>query len=112
MEMLNFKDEVGKIKGNFVEKDMVKESEFSAIQDKIRKLKMDIGGKLQKLRNNRKNSKSKKKNKGMESKSNFAPSMKLALTELKDAVEVVSMELMKQREEIKCLIKQLYDEDI
>jgi hypothetical protein len=38
--------------------------------------------------------------------------MRIALTELKDAVEGVSRELITQREEIRCLVKQLYDEDI
>jgi hypothetical protein len=81
MEMLNFKDEVSKLKANLIEKDMSRESELSEIEDRIRKRKMDISGKLQKLRNNRKVARAKNQIKGNDvNKGKRAPTMRLALT--------------------------------
>ena len=42
---------------------------------------------------------------------NYQP-MKVALVELKNATEIIDRELIKQREEIKLLVKQLYGDDL
>lgn len=80
-EMLNFKNIIEKVKANSIEKDAAKENEFSAVQEEIRRKKMDVVGKLQKLRTNRKASKAKNNLKTTTKKKvNLAPTMKLALT--------------------------------
>ena len=38
--------------------------------------------------------------------------MKVALVELKNATEIIDRELIKQREEIKVLVKHLYGDDL
>lgn len=55
---------------------------------------MDISAKLQKIRNNRKASKSKQ---GEKKNTNHVNTVKLALTELRDATKVVNHELLKTR---------------
>jgi hypothetical protein len=64
IEMLNFKDEISKLKANLIDKDMAREGELSEVADRIRKRKLDITGKLQKLRNNRKVSRRKNQVRG------------------------------------------------
>lgn len=71
---------------------------------------MDISNKLNHIKNRRLFDEAFNKNK-QAIKKRFAP-INVALTEFKDATEVIDRELIRQRQEIRMLIKQLYDESI
>ena len=92
-----------------LEKDHSKEAVFNEVQEKIRRTRMEISNKLQQL----KTKKMIKMNTQpvQQHPINHQP-MKVALTELKNATEIIDRELIKQREEIKVLVKQLYGDDL
>ena len=92
-----------------LEKDHSKEAEFNEVQEKIRRTRMEISNKLQQL----KTKKMVKMNTQpvQQRPINHQP-MKVALVELKNATEIIDRELIKQREEIKVLVKHLYGDDL
>ncbi len=112
--MFNIKQKMSRVMSTSMDRNTQNQEEFNIIQDKIRHVKTEISNKLNHLRNRRifdnayaNGSANEQKN----GKSRFAP-INIALTELKDATEVIDRELIKQREEIRMLIKQLYNQDV
>ena len=103
---------MSKINSNSLEKDMTKEHEYSQIHEKIRKTKMQILNKFQKVRNARHTEQAKKKFNQKVKKQTQIPIARVALDELSTLVGIVNKELIKQKEQIRVLIKQLYDEDL
>ena len=87
-----------------MEADRSNESEFEVVQERIRRVKLEISHKLQHIKSQRllKEAQSSSRHKTTR-KTNFGP-IKLAMSELKDATELINKELVQQREEIKQLI--------
>lgn len=59
ISLFNLKENMMKIRGNTVEKDMSKEGQYKIVQEKIKRVKIEISNKLQKLKTNIKSKKSK-----------------------------------------------------
>lgn len=59
ISLFNLKENMMKIRGNTVEKDMSKEGQYKIVQEKIKRVKIEISNKLQKLKTNLKSKKSK-----------------------------------------------------
>lgn len=104
-EMCKFKESVARLAAHTVDRDPRMDNQYRQVHDQIRKTKIDIATKLQKIRQARA-AKAKAKGKGeseaeganRESKNIQSSAEKIVLIELKDAVEVVDLELIKQRE--------------
>lgn len=59
MELFNFRENISKVVSYSLEKDIDKANQLANVQERIRKTKMDISGKFEKLRRMRASSKSK-----------------------------------------------------
>lgn len=107
------KEKIGRIMAPSLDRNQQGEEEFNVVQDKIRKVKMEIANKLNHLKNRRifDGNFSPFGQDRANRKKKFVP-INIALTELKDATEVINRELIRQREEIKILVKELYGNDI
>ena len=82
------------------------------VQEKIRRTKLDISNKLQDLKGKRMVKKNNQYQKSQQQNQLKYQPIKASLMELKNATEIIDRELIKQREEIKLLVKQLYGDDL
>ena len=91
MELFNLKEKMSRVNSINIEPDRSNEAEFDVIQERIRRVKLEISHKLQHIKSQRL---LKDANMGFNSqkttkKPNFGP-VKLAMSELKDATEIIN----------------------
>lgn len=94
--MFNLKEKMSRMASLNVDRDSSSEVEFNVVQERIRRVKLEIMNKLQTLKTKRMINQATLKSQSTSKKTKFAP-IKVAVTELKDATELINRELVQQR---------------